>query len=104
MSPLMWSKVSRPAVFVADLAALQPAVQRLPVGGRADRFGAVEVRRGPGKQEGAFGPAAPGAGLLFGDVAFEFGVDGDQCLASHFVVVVPQVGGAVGVADDAVVG
>jgi hypothetical protein len=32
----------------------------------------------------------------------EFGVDGDQGVAMHFVVEVAQVGGAVGVGGDAV--
>ena len=42
--------------------------------------------------------------LLPGDLLVEFLVDGDQRLAFHLVVEVAQVGGAVGVADDAVAG
>src|SRR6266568_3395972 len=48
------------------------------------------------------GPRQPIAVLLRGDHGGDFLVDGHERLAFHLGVAVPQVGGAVGVGDDAV--
>ena len=88
------------AVLVADIAAGQPAVEREPVGRGGGRGPAVGVLRRPREQHRC--AVATDAVLLFDDQGVEFFVDRDQRLAFHLVVEVAQVGGAVGVEDDAV--
>jgi len=96
----VWGQRHRPAVGVADLAAGQPSVEREPVGRGSDRGAAVGVLRRPRKQHRRL----PDAGLLLDDQGVELLVDRDQGLAFHLVVVIAQVGGAVGVGDHAVPG
>ena len=103
--PLVGGQVRRLAVLVADVAASQPAVERLPVGGCAVGAGAVQVRVDLREQDRwPAGPSRQGPALLLGDQPLEFFVDGDQGLAFHLVVVVAQVGGCVRVVHDAVAG
>ena len=95
----------RLAVLVADVAASQPAVERLPVGRCAVGAAAVQVRVDLREQDRwPAGPAGQRPALLPGDQPLEFFVDGDQGLAFHLVVVVAQVGGGVRVVHDAVAG
>ena len=100
VSPLVWGQRHRTAVGVTDLAAGQPPVEREPVGRGSDRGAAVGVLRRPRKQHRRL----PDAGLLLDDQGVELLVDRDQGLAFHLVVVIAQVGGAVGVGDHAVTG
>src|SRR5580693_1054516 len=51
-APLVGSEVRGPAMLIADVAALQPAVERWPVGAAGDRHLAVRVLLRPGKQHG----------------------------------------------------
>jgi len=95
VSPLVWGQRHRSAVGVTDLAAGQPPVEREPVGRGSDRGAAVGVLRRPRKQHRRL----PDAGLLLDDQGVELLVDRDQRLAFHLVVVIAQVGGAVGVGD-----
>src|SRR6266571_9127334 len=98
----MGSEVHRFAVLVTDVAAFQPPVEPVPVCAGADRAGAVDVGVGPGEQDrGPVGPPFPVAFPLPGDEFLQFFVDGDEGLAFHLPVVVAEIGGAVGVADDA---
>jgi hypothetical protein len=90
-------------VLVTDVAALEPAVKRLPVGAAIRgpvSLGIVfrhreqhpRARRPPGLQ----------IETVFTDGALQFLVDRDQRFAVHLVVVVAQVGRSVAVMDDAV--
>src|SRR5207248_11736637 len=55
------------------------------------------------RNSGTFSCARPmNSALLFADEVLEFLIDGHECFAFHLVVEVAQVGGAVGVGDDAV--
>jgi len=65
--PLVRREVHRTAVLVADVAALQPAVERQPVGGGGDRGCAVEVLRWPGEQPCRVGQGVGDAALLLVD-------------------------------------
>lgn len=97
--------MDRLAVFVLDVASLKPAVELSAVGVRGQWPSAVGVH--PGRREqplAAAGPALKDALLLGGDLALDLLVDGDQGFAFHLPVEVAQVGGAIGVPDDAVVG
>ncbi|WP_327248854.1 hypothetical protein [Streptomyces sp. NBC_01320] len=92
-------------MLVADIAALQPEIELPAVGVRGQRSGAVGVHPGGREQPpAAAGPAFQDALLLGGDLALDLLVDGDQCLAFHLPVEITQIGGAVGVPDDAVEG
>lgn len=92
------------AVFVADIAASQPSIERSPVGGAAHRGPPVGVLRRPRKQD-SHGRAqvASDTCLLLDDDLVQFLIDGDQRLTFHLVVEVAQVGSAFRVGDDAVV-
>ena len=50
VAPLVRGEVDRLPVVVADVAALQPPVERQPVGARADRGTAIGVLRRPREQ------------------------------------------------------
>ena len=90
-------------VLVTNIAAGQPASQHAPVGVSRQRPGAARVGLGTGEQVGVTaGPAAGDPALLGADVSFEFLVDGNGGLTPHLGVVVPQVGGALAVVDEAV--
>ena len=99
VAPLVRGQLDRAAVLVADIAAGQPAVEREPVGDEAGRGPAVGVLRRPREQHRL---PSRDAVLLFDDQGVELLVDRDQRLAFHLVVEIAQVGGAVGVEDDAV--
>ena len=98
VAPLVRGQPDRAAVRVTDIAAGQPAIEREPVGRRGGRGPAVGVLRRPWEQH----RRVPDAALLFDDQGVELFVDRDQRLAFHLVVEIAQVGGAVGVEDDAV--
>jgi hypothetical protein len=103
VTPLMRREMHSVAVFVADVAGIEPALQGHPIGRGADRVVPVDVLGGAGEQDPCtarpvIGVAAP----LMADGVGEFGVDGDQGVAVHLVVEVAQIGGAVGVGGDAV--
>ena len=98
VSPLVRGQAHRSAVCVANIAAVQPAVEREPVGRSGDRGRPSGFFVGRGNSTGA--SLTPG--LLLDDQGVEFLVDRDQRLAFHLVVDVAQVGRAVGVGDDAV--
>jgi len=103
--PLVRYQLDWLAVLVTDVAAFQPAAHGGPVGGAADRQVPVEVAGWPGEQDRcAAGPALQRPVLLAADLAAEFLIDRDQRLPFHLVVVIPQVGGAAGVSDDAAEG
>jgi len=103
VAPLMRCEVDLLAVGVADLAALEPGVQDLPVGAAAHRLAAVDVLQLAREQHrDAVRPAFQHVALLITEMLLEFFVDGDQRFAFHLVVEVAQVGCAVGVVDDAV--
>jgi hypothetical protein len=93
------------AVFVADVAAVQPAIERQPVGRAGSGLGAVEVLGGPRKQAGrALGPTIGVALTLLVELVAEFLVNGHQGVTFHFVVEVAQIGRGVGVGHHAVAG
>ncbi len=93
------------ALFVADVAAGQPPVEGVAIGGSGEGGLPVGVLGRPGEEYGgAAGPAGEDALLLLADECLELVVDGHEGLAFHLVVVVAQVGGAVVVGDDAVAG
>jgi hypothetical protein len=103
--PLVGNERDRLAVLVTDVAASQPAAHRGAVGGAFDRCAPVEVLRRPRDQDRrAVRPQLQRAVLLVADLLAEYLIDRDQRLPFHLVVVVAQVGGAVGVGDDAVEG
>src|SRR5437870_3386956 len=51
VAPLVWGEADRSGALVADVAAVQPSVEREPVGGSAGRCATVGVLRGPGEQQ-----------------------------------------------------
>ena len=103
MPPLMGREMHRFAVLVADVAAFQPAVEGIPVGPAGHGVLSGDVAQGPREQRRRPGrPPAGDAFLLAADAGGEFLVDGHECFPFHFRVVVPQVGGALAVAGDAV--
>jgi hypothetical protein len=100
MSPLVWGQMHGATVGVKNLAGCQPPVKRQPVGRRRDRGSPVGVFGWPREQHrGVTDPS-----LLLGDQSLELFINRDQGLAFHFVVEVAQVGRALGIGDDAVVG
>ena len=104
--PLVRGQVDGLAVLVADVAAFQPAVQRPAVGvwsptGRRPSGLPLSLREQP---RSSLGPSGSQALAVFADGAFQLLIDRDERLAFHLVVVIAQVGSAVGVADDAVAG
>ena len=85
MSPLVRGQVHGLAVLVADVAVFQPAVERVPVTGVADRALSVDVRGRAGEQDrGPVRPAFPGPVLLIADQRLELVVDRHQ-RASRFI-------------------
>ena len=103
MAPLVRGQVHRLAVFVADVAGGQPALQRHPVGVADDRVGAVDVFCRPREQAGCAGrPALGDAVTMLRDQLAQLVVDRHERVAFHLVVVVAQIRGALGVGDDAV--
>jgi hypothetical protein len=101
--PLMRGEVNRAAVLVTDVAAVQPTIERHPVGRAGCGRGAVEVLGGPGKQaRSAGGPALSRAVPLLAKQVAKLLVDGHQSLSFHLVVEVAQIRRAVGVGDHAV--
>ncbi len=91
------------AVLVLDVAAFQPPVERQPVSRAAGRRLPVKVLGRPGKQaRWPGGPALQDPVLLLADQGMQILVDGDERLAFHLVVEVPQIRGSVSVAGDAV--
>jgi hypothetical protein len=58
VTPLMRRETHPVAVFVADVAGIEPALQGHPIGRGADRVAAVDVLAGPREQDhGARRPA-----------------------------------------------
>ena len=93
VTPLVGGEMDRCPVLVADVAVRQPAVEGSPVGGAADRPGSGQVRLRPGEQHwGAVRPPEADAVVLGADHGQELVIDGHECLAFHFRVVVAQVG------------
>jgi len=103
-APLMGSQVDRPAMLVADVAAFQPAVERQPVGGAADRFLPVRILGRAGEQHDPGRVAAQDALLLAADQFQQLVIEGHEGLAFHLVVAVAQVRGPGVVGDGAVEG
>jgi len=103
--PLVRGRPGGVAVFVADVAVGQPAVEQAAVavvGQRAGSGGAAPV---PGKQAGVVGgPAGDDPVLLDADLSLELLVDRDGGLATHLVVDIAQVGRALPVVEQAVEG
>ena len=98
VSPLVRGQVHRSAVFVADVAALQPLVERVAVGAAAEWRAAGQVGRGRGNSTGVrSGQRSRRRRCCWSICPVKFVVDGDERFAFHLVVEVAQVGGAVGV-------
>jgi len=96
---------NRLALFIPDVAAFEPAVQRLAVA--AAPGGPVPVGVVPRHREqhrSAVRPPGVQAEAVGDDGTLELLVDRDQRFTIHLVVEVTQVGRAVGVGDDAVAG
>jgi len=103
VAELMGCQVGRSAEFVAGVTARQPLGLGAPIGGGVERLVAVQVGAGTGEEDrAAVWPLACEPLLLVADVLVEFLVDGHQRLTLHLVVEIPQVGSAVGIADDGV--
>ena len=105
MTPLMRGQMDRLAVFVTDIAGLQPALHPGPVGVRRERLPPVNVGSGSGEQVGVpLREAVQHSALLGTDLGFEFLVDGDGGLPFHLGVVVAQVGSTLAVVEQTVEG
>src|SRR5712691_1093093 len=101
VTPLVGSEVRGPTMLIADIAALQPAVERWPVGAAGDRDLAVRVLLRPGKQHGPGRVAVQDPLLLAADQLQQLVIDGDESLAFHLVVEVAKIGGSAVVGDRA---
>jgi hypothetical protein len=106
MAPLVGLNADGLTALIANIAGLQPPFELRPVGGvgvvalpvAIGLLGREQVRTR------AVWPLVEHPLLLGVDVGFDLLVDRYEGLAFHLVVVVAQIGGAVGVADDAIAG
>nr|WP_244606258.1 hypothetical protein [Mycobacterium attenuatum] len=90
-------------VFVTDLAGLQPGVEHAAVAVVGQWVLTADVAYQSGEQvRVTFGPSSRHPPLLGADFAFEFLIDRHGGLATHLVVEVAQIRGALPVVEQTV--
>lgn len=101
--PLVGGQVHRAAVFVTDLAGIQPGVEHAAVAVVGQWVLTADVSYQSRKQvRVTFGPSGRHSLLLGADFAFEFLIDRHGGLATHLVVEVAQIWGTLPVVEQAV--